>query len=211
MTGSRDRRPLASRASAAAGALAGRIARSAITPNQISQAGLVAALLAALCLWGGAGATGVARVALLIGAAALIQLRLSCNLLDGMVAIEAGKAAPDGPFWNEVPDRIADIAILAGAGYAVGEPGLGWAAAALAVLTAYIRELGAGLGAPADFRGPMAKPHRMALMTVAAIAACFEPLWGTQEFVLRGALWVVVAGTALTCVRRAGRLLRVLG
>ena len=43
-----------------------------------------------------------------------------------MVAVEGGKAEADGPFWNEFPDRIADILILAGAGYGIGSPALGW-------------------------------------------------------------------------------------
>ena len=93
----------------------------------------------------------------LIAAALFIQLRLLCNLFDGMVAIEGGLASKDGPFWNEFPDRVADILILVGAGLACGFVALGWAAACMAVLTAYVRELGRAVNVPADYRGPMAK------------------------------------------------------
>ena len=72
----------------------------------------------------------------LILAAAFCQARLICNLLDGMVAVEGGKREPSGPFWNEFPDRVADILILAGAGLGLGNPALGFAAAAFAMSAA---------------------------------------------------------------------------
>ena len=84
---------------------------------------------------------------------------------------------------------------------------LGWAAASLALFTAYLREFGVAGGAAPDFRGPMAKPHRMVVMATAALAACLEPAWGTGEIVLRGALWIIVVGAAITSLRRAHRLL----
>src|SRR5439155_1544730 len=82
-----------------------------------------------------------------------IQLRLLCNLLDGMVAIEGGLQSKSGDVFNEVPDRVSDALILLGAGYATAPAlGLAWAgalgsaAALLAVLTAYVRALGATVG-----------------------------------------------------------------
>ena len=201
-----DRRPLASRNTSWARALARHVAASGVTPNQISGFSIVAAALAGLCFWL-AGADGPGpRPAWLLAAALLCQLRLLCNLVDGMVAIEAGKSAPDGQFWNEFPDRLADILILVGVGLCVGLPALGWAAATAAVLTAYMRELARALHAPADFSGPMAKPHRMAVVTAAALIAMFEPLWGGNQQVLSVALWIVAAGSAVTVLRRAVRL-----
>src|SRR5690606_16857202 len=123
-------------------AIARRMAVWSITPNQISQASMLAAALAGAAFWLAGQETGVPRVILLLAAALFCQLRLLCNLFDGMVAVEGGKAAADGPFWNEFPDRIADLLILAGAGYGIGLPELGFAAGAFAVLTAYVRELG---------------------------------------------------------------------
>ena len=80
-------------------------------------------------------ATGGSRITLLLVAALFCQFRLLCNLFDGMVAIEGGKQELDGPFWNEFPDRVADILIFVGVGYGVGQPALGCTAAAFAVLT----------------------------------------------------------------------------
>jgi phosphatidylglycerophosphate synthase len=205
-----DRRPLASRDTRWARAVAKRMAAASITPNAISQASIVMATLAGAAFWLAGQESGVARSLLLVAAAAFCQLRLLCNLIDGMVAVEGGKGAPDGPFWNEFPDRIADMLILIGVGYGIAAPGLGWAAAALSVLTAYVRELGRGNGLPSDFCGPMAKPHRMALITGAALVSALEFLWGGSDEVLVLALWIVAIGAGLTALRRAYRQVRLL-
>jgi phosphatidylglycerophosphate synthase len=205
-----NRRPLASRDSGWARSVARRLSTAAVTPNQISMASMVMAACAAASFWCAAGAYSGWRAALLVAAALFCQLRLLCNLFDGMVAIEGGKQTPDGPFWNEFPDRIADILILVGAGYAASLPALGWAAAAMAVLTAYTRELGRACGLPVDFSGPMAKQHRMATITAAALLSLLEPLWRGQGEILVGALWLIAAGAAVTALRRAANVVRAL-
>ena len=200
------RRPIASRNTRLAKSLARSLASTAITPNQISMGSMVAAAIAGGSFWASAFTSNGPRVALLLLAAVACQARLICNLMDGLVAIESGKRAADGAFWNEFPDRVADILIIAGLGLAASSPTLGWAAASMAILTAYTRELGQSCGAPVDFSGPMAKPHRMALVTFAAIAAVLEEIAGMDALVLHAALWVLVLGAALTTVRRAGRI-----
>ena len=201
-----NRRPLASRQTGWAAALTRWLAATRITPNQISMASMGAALMAGVAFWAAGGVTGFPRAALLLLGAVGCQLRLLCNLLDGMVAIEAGRGTPDGPFWNEMPDRVSDILILVGIGFGLALPALGWAAAVFAVLTAYVRELGVNSGVGADFSGPMAKPHRMALVTGAALVSVAEPLWGWHGETLHAALWVVAVGAALTALRRSVRL-----
>jgi phosphatidylglycerophosphate synthase len=205
-----NRRPLASRDSGWARSIARKLSNAAVTPNQISMASLVMAAFAGTAFWIAGTTESWPRAALLLAAALFCQLRLLCNLFDGMVAIEGGKQEPDGPFWNEFPDRVADILILVGAGYGAGVPALGWAAAGLAVLTAYTRELGRACGLPADFSGPMAKQHRMATITVAALLSLLEPLWGARSEVLIIALWIIAAGAAVTAFRRAMHAVRAL-
>jgi len=207
MSEDENRRPIASRNTGWAMGMTRWLAATSITPNQISQASVLAAAIAGGALWISGQSDGALRVSLLVGAALFCQIRLICNLLDGMVAVEAGKSSPDGAFWNEMPDRLADILILVGAGLAVGDPALGWAAAAFAVLTAYVRELGHASGTPPDFGGPMAKPHRMALVTVAALGATLEPLWDGNGQILTAALYIVAAGALLTTVLRCRRIL----
>lgn len=208
MSETSNRRPLSSRDSAWAGRIARGLSTTRITPNQISMAGMGAALLAGLCFWAAGALPG--RWLFLLGGALFVQLRLLCNLFDGMVAIEAGRAAPDGGFWNEFPDRVSDMLILMGVALGIGLPALGWAAVSFAFLTAYLRELGVNCGAGADFSGPMAKQHRMAMITIAAILSLAEPLRQGQGQVLRLALWLVMIGSAVTALRRATRLVRTL-
>ncbi len=208
-----NRRPIKSRASGWAQALARMLARAGASPNMISAASVAfAALGGALMALAGTSSSGE-RAAELIAAAACIQLRLICNLIDGMVAVEFKRGSTSGPIWNELPDRFSDTLFLAGAGaFAYGSShsaigvSLGWIAAVLAVTTAYVRELGRGLDFPADFSGPMAKPQRMAALTVICLLSVAEPLWnGHGEIVLTG-LMLIVIGTGLTVARRTQAL-----
>lgn len=201
-----NRRPLASRQTGWATRISRALARTSITPNQISMAGMVAALIAGGCFWASGNVAGAGRVILLLLAAAFVQARLLCNLFDGMVAIEAGRASPDGGFWNEFPDRVSDLLILMGAALSIHDPALGWAAVAFSFLTAYVRELGVTTGAGADFAGPMAKQHRMAVITAAAVISIFDPIWSGQGLVIWAGLWLIALGAALTAGRRSWRL-----
>jgi phosphatidylglycerophosphate synthase len=78
------------------------------------------------------------------------------------------------------------------------------------VLTAYTREFGRNCGLPADFSGPMAKQHRMATITAAALLSLIEPLWRGQNEVLVIALWLIAVGAAVTALRRAANIVRTL-
>ena len=115
-----DRRPIASRGSGWARALTKWLAARDISPNQISIASMAAAGLAGLCFYFGAMAGGFGGALLLLAAALFCQIRLICNLMDGLVAIEAQKGTPDGAFWNEAPDRVSDVLIFVGLGYGLG-------------------------------------------------------------------------------------------
>jgi phosphatidylglycerophosphate synthase len=81
-----------------------------------------------------------------------------------MVAIEGGQQSAVGVLYNEIPDRVADSLLIVALGFAAGTPWLGWLGALAAAVTAYIRVLGGTCGLPQDFRGPLAKPHRMFVM-----------------------------------------------
>jgi len=200
------RRVLATRNTAWARALARSLGRIGVRPNAVSMAGGLFALAAsaAFCLATESHRTG--RTALLVVAAATIQLRLLCNLLDGMLAVEEGFESPTGVLYNEIPDRVSDVAILAGAGYAVQTvdygSALGWAASVLAVLTAYVRVLGGSLGATQHFIGPMAKQHRMLTLTIATLVAAVEATLGLPPRALIIGLVLIVAGSLVTVVRR---------
>ena len=205
------RRPLKSRNQAWAKALTTGLCRAGVWPDVVSIGSVVVAAGAGVALWGAGRSAVPVACGLFIIAAACAQLRLLCNLLDGMIAVETGRRSPVGEIYNDLPDRVSDVLILVGAGYAVGQPAgitLGWAAATLAVLTAYIRVTGRALGTPSYFLGPMAKPHRMALLTAACVIASVACWWGVAGQVMAVALAVMIAATAWTCARRLRRIMR---
>jgi phosphatidylglycerophosphate synthase len=189
-----NRRPIAVRSSGWAKGFAAALARSAVTPNQISCISVLFALAGSAALLAWPGSLGM------LLCAACILLRLLCNLFDGMVAVEGGRGTATGPLFNEVPDRLADSLFLVALGYAVALPWLGWLCALLAALTAYIRALGGALGQAQDFRGPMAKPHRMWLMGIALVVAAVATPW--QNPILVGTAVIIAIGSALTCITR---------
>jgi phosphatidylglycerophosphate synthase len=183
------------------------LTRRRVPPNAISLASIVMAALAAAGYLALPGRSRGQQVLLLVAIGIFVQLRLLCNMLDGLVAIEGGMRSASGDLYNEIPDRIDDVLILAAAGYAV--PGIvwapiaGWSAAALALFTAYVRLLGGTLGAPQTFMGPMAKPHRMFVVTLASALSIIETLLiGFHGYALLGALCVVAVGSAVTAARR---------
>jgi phosphatidylglycerophosphate synthase len=206
------RRPLKTRGRAWAKALARWLSMRAVAPNTISVFSLVLAAGAGACFLILPHATRPVQVFLLLLAAGLIQLRLLANMLDGLVAVEGGRKTATGDLFNEVPDRFADILILAPAGYALtwlGTLGItfGWLVTLLAVLSAYVRVFGGSLGFQQSFTGPMAKQHRMALLTLSCLASILEVMaGGYQGRILSVGLLIIGVGTALTIIRRLGRI-----
>ena len=202
-----ERRPIAARSTAWAVRLAEALAQRRITPHAISIVGMLCGIGAGLAF--ASTRNGDLLPLRWLGGAALVALRLLANMLDGMVAERQGTASPLGALFNEVPDRISDVATLLGMGYAIHSlPELGWAAALLAVLTAYVRAQVAVVGAPQDFRGPMAKPQRMSLVIAAAILAGLGSALGIQYFqvaVPQSFLWIIAVGSAWTAWRRLSR------
>lgn len=202
------RRPLKSRGSRWASALSRGLLRLGVKPNQVSAFSVVcAAGAAAFMLWGG-----------LCGwewllAALCIQLRLLCNLMDGMLTVEGGLKSPHGDLFNEFPDRLADVFILAGLGYAGGDALsqlLGWLCACGALMTACVRMHGASLTGVHDFRGPMAKPHRMALSTLVCVLLFVVHLADVKASPVPWFLGLMLAGIVLTLGRRLVMLSKVL-
>ncbi|OYW76924.1 MAG: hypothetical protein B7Z37_06605 [Verrucomicrobia bacterium 12-59-8] len=183
-----------------------------LTPNVVSVLGIVWAAV-------GGGAALLAPSsehawAFWLLAAAGIQMRLFCNMMDGLLAVEGGLKSVTGDLFNEIPDRIDDAFILVPLGYAGGTDwsiALGWAAMGGAVLTAYIRALGASLrGGRHDFCGPMAKPHRMFAVTVGCLGMMTLDLMGLRWPLMFWCLVVVNVGIVITCWRRTTHLVKAL-
>jgi phosphatidylglycerophosphate synthase len=218
-----ERRPIAVRNWALFRNLAVWLAGRGVSPNSISVAGMGCGIAAGIALASTSWSSSLGERVAWLAAALFIQLRLLANMLDGMVAIECRKASPVGELFNEVPDRISDVATLVGAAYASGgDTTLGYLAACVALFTAYVRAMGKAAGAAQEFCGPMAKQQRMFLVTFIAIYSglapeAWRPHW--QPFVPlqageseRGwglmalALALIVIGGLATAVRRLRRI-----
>jgi phosphatidylglycerophosphate synthase len=173
---------------------------------------MVAAALAAVCFW-----QAHAHPWLLLLGPGFCYLRLWCNMLDGMVALAAGKASYRGEILNDLPDRISDVLIFAG----VAHSGLnaiesGYWAAILALLTAYVGTFGQAVGVQREFSGIMAKPWRMVTLHLGAWLT-LALLWWNDGRIHCGGLtvldWtcvVVVVGCIQTIWVRLRRIMRAL-
>jgi phosphatidylglycerophosphate synthase len=204
-----SRRPLKTRATAWAKWLAGALARRRVSPNWISMSSILFAVIGGGAIFGATLLDAApSQSAAFVFGAVCIQLRLVANMIDGMVAVEGGLGGALGDIYNEFPDRLADVLFIVPAGYVAVTgpwPGgvlLGWTAGSLALIAAYVRALGASVGARHAFHGPMAKPHRMFLLTCACIAAAVGVYAQVGAQVMYVTLVLMVGGTALTIFRR---------
>lgn len=200
-------RPVPSRGDLWMSAAARWLKQAGVQPNQVSVLGLAIAAVAAACLVLAGRSEDGTRMALLVVAAIAMPLRLLCNVLDGTLAVQFDRKTPSGAIYNELPDRLSDPLILVGAGYAIGDvawgPDLGWAAAATALLVAYVRILGVATGASWHFEGPMPKPRRMHVLMIACLLSVAETALGWPEGrVLAVALVVIIVGGLVTIVQR---------
>lgn len=211
-----NRRPIASREAGWAKSAAAWLAAKNVSPNAISLMSIVFSGLSLLAFWANSQTFYTCHVPqerwkdiiCLISAIVFIQLRLLMNMLDGMVAVEHNRKSIYGGLYNEVPDRISDTLTLLGVGYMAAETGYGWTLAWLAIflsiMTAYIRTLGASLGTGHFFSGPMAKPHRMALVCAGCVIGIF---WTPVFYYL---LILMNIGLVVTCYRRLAKIVAAL-
>ncbi len=196
-----DRRPIATRNRKWAQASARWLAVKRVSPNAISISGMFSCIVAGIAL----AATSVAyhRIEWLIAVLG-VQLRLTANML--------------GELYNEVPDRISDAAVFIGAGFAWGgNVTLGYIATILAIFTAYVRAAGKIAGAANEFCGPMAKQHRMLVITLIGLYSAVTPSsWQAISFnsskigLMSLGLAVIILGSIITVIRRLARITRVL-
>jgi phosphatidylglycerophosphate synthase len=183
-----------------------------IHPDAISYTSVVAAAIAAVSFW-----KSGAHPWLLLVAPLFCYLRLWFNMLDGMIALASGKASWRGEILNDLPDRVSDVLIFAGVAHSGWmNPFIGYWAAILALLTAYVGMFGQAVGVQREFSGVMSKPWRMVTLHLGAwiTLACFS--WNGGAFrsanltVLDWACVVVVAGCLQTIAVRLKRIMAAL-
>lgn len=182
--------------------------RHGIHPDAVSYGSVVAASLAAICFWQAGGALW-----LLIPAAGFCYVRLWLNMLDGMVALASGKASPRGEILNDLPDRLSDVLIFAGAAHSgLCYLPIGYWAAIFAVLTAYVGTFGQAVGTQRQFGGLMSKPWRMVALHLGSWLMLADEwrggsgtLWTLS--ILDGTLLLIIVGCVQTIAVRLSRIL----
>jgi CDP-diacylglycerol--glycerol-3-phosphate 3-phosphatidyltransferase len=157
----------ADRLSGVRGALVAR----RVPPNAITAAGVAFAAGAGLALAGlRPGLTAAAVVATLLAA------RLACSNLDGAVArARGGPHSAYGSVINEVGDRAAEIAMLAGL-LVLAPAGVVAVAAFAASAPSWVSLAGRAAGAPRLQGGPVGKTERCVIVVATAATGWAVPL-----------------------------------
>jgi len=204
-----ERRPIATREAKFSQVLTRLLVALRISPNAISVMGMFAGIIGGVSLAVTAWTGDWSMRGLWLLGAICIQLRLLCNMLDGMVAVATGTTSPVGHLYNEVPDRVSDSFTLIGLGYAFqSSPALGFLAALLAMFTAYVRSIVKVAGGPQLFHGPMAKPQRMFFATLTAGYMALAPQsWRFEhadwhQGLPAAVLLLICLGSLVTALRR---------
>lgn len=162
-----------------------------VSPNALTAAGVACGAGAGLTLWlPHPGPVAALAVGLLLAA------RLACANLDGGVAREAGTGTRFGAVVNELGDRLAELAALAGV-LALAPAGVVAATALAVTLPSWVALAGAAAGAPRAQGGPVGKTERCVLLVLIAATGWAAPY-----------LAVMAAGSLLTAALRLLRIRR---
>jgi len=174
-----------------------------IDADAISYLSIVAALIAAIGFW----KSGATRWRLVVSPL-FCYLRLWFNMLDGLVAVAAGKASRRGEILNDLPDRISDIMIFVGVAHSgLMNPLIGYWAAIFAVLTSYVGLFGQALRVQRQFGGVMSKPWRMVALSIGAWFTFFlAPQSSSTLAILDWTCLLIIAGCVETIVVRLKRI-----
>jgi CDP-diacylglycerol---glycerol-3-phosphate 3-phosphatidyltransferase len=170
-----------------------RLERAGISPDAVTLAAIPVGIVAGALLLLSPTAPVV-----LLGVPVLAALRLVLNLLDGALARRTGRMHPRGELYNELGDRLADVAFLAPVAFL---PGADLTTVLLGVAGAIFASF-AGIvpraaGGERIYRGILSKPGRMVLLSGFAVAA----------YVVGPGAWgpfgpVLLVGTILTAAER---------
>ncbi len=170
-----------------------QLARRGVSADTLTLAAIPVGFVAGGCLL-----LSPVMPVVLLAVPLLAAARLILNLLDGAVARRTERIHPRGELYNELGDRLTDVAFLAPVAFL---PGADRTIVLLGVTGAVFASF-AGLASRAAggeriYRGILSKPGRMVLLAVSAVAA----------FVLGPQAWgpfgpLLLLGTVLTAAER---------
>jgi phosphatidylglycerophosphate synthase len=174
--------------------IADRLAARGTSPDLITWLAVPLAVVGGACL-----ALSPAVSALLLAVPVVAAARLALNLLDGMVARRTGRTHAFGEIWNELGDRLADIAFIGGLAWVPGVgPWLAFPAIIGALLASYVGITSRAAGASRQYGGVMSKPGRMAVLAIGAPVAFVTG----SGIPLAAAAVLIGAGALVTLVQR---------
>lgn len=181
--------------------LVDRLDRAGVTPDQVTLAAVPVAILAGVCLLASPSAPLVLLVVPL-----LAVVRIVLNLIDGNLARRTGRIHPRGELFNEVGDRLADVAFLAPVAFL---PGALSQVVLLGVMTgvmaSYVGITSKAAGGERLYGGILSKPGRMALLC----ACCIWALIASPDTTAWAAFGpVLLLGTTLTLLERIATAVR---
>ncbi len=168
------------------------LARTGVTPNAVSTAGLAGNVAA--------GALAAGGFFLAAGVVALIASSL--DLLDGGLARATGRVTRFGALYDSVLDRLSEAALLGGLLFHYSDTGLSrelgvviFAAMVGSILVSYVRARAEGLGLELR-EGLFTRAERVILMGGALI------IGGAWPGAVRIALWALAVMANLTVAQR---------
>lgn len=170
-----------------------RLAAARVSPDTVTLAAIPVAAVGGLALL---ASPTIPAVLLIVPVVA--GLRLLLNLIDGALARATGRSHPRGEVFNEVGDRLSDIALLAPVAFLPGaQREMVLLGVMTAVLASFIGVVSKTAGGQRLYGGVLSKPGRMALLAAFAILA----------FVVGPEAWgpfgpILLIGAALTFVER---------
>jgi CDP-diacylglycerol--glycerol-3-phosphate 3-phosphatidyltransferase len=176
--------------------LVDRLARAGVTPDQVTLAAVPVAVIGGACLL-----LSTSLPALLLAVPVLVVLRLVLNLIDGNMARRTGKIHPRGELYNEVGDRLADVAFIAPVAFLPGaSPQIVLLGVLVGMMASYVGITARAAGGERIYRGILSKPGRMALLVACSLWAFIAGSADTLAWAAFGP--ILLAGTMLTLLER---------
>ena len=170
-----------------------RLQRLGVTPDAVTLAAIPVGLLGGALLL-----LSPAAPVVLLAVPLLAALRLVLNLLDGALARRTGLMHARGELYNEVGDRLADIAFLTPVAFLPGaDRTMVLLGVTGAIFASFAGVVPRAAGGERIYRGVLSKPGRMILLAVFAVAVFIV---GPEAWGPFGPLLLV--GTILTAVER---------
>jgi len=176
--------------------LVDRLVKAGVTPDQVTLAAVPAAALGGACLL-----LSPQVPALLLAVPLLVVLRIVLNLIDGNMARRTGKIHPRGELYNELGDRLADVAFLAPVAFLPGaSPQIVLLGVLMGVMASYVGITAKAAGGERIYRGILSKPGRMTLLVVCCLWAFIAGPADTLAWAVFGPILLI--GTVLTLLER---------